>query len=124
MFSSCSKKRLLLVLTAPIFLTIVVCFLPVVGIRIPCIFHEITGLQCPGCGNTRAALSLLRFDLKAAFSYNLLFLPQFLYLAFVYFRASADYVKGNKFSYHTPWPPLDYIALIMFLAWGIIRNII
>ena len=26
--------------------------------RIPCLFREVTGLQCPGCGTSRMALAL------------------------------------------------------------------
>ena len=38
--------------------------------RIPCLFREVTGLQCPGCGTSRMALALMRFDIPAAFAYN------------------------------------------------------
>lgn len=37
-----------------------------------CTFHEITGFFCPGCGNTRAVLALLRFDLLTSLGYNIL----------------------------------------------------
>ena len=36
----------------------------------PCLFHQITGLNCPGCGGTRAVSSALRLDFRAAFWYN------------------------------------------------------
>lgn len=37
---------------------------------IPCFFHEITGLYCPGCGITRMCLSILEFDFYQAFRFN------------------------------------------------------
>jgi hypothetical protein len=41
------------------------------GRRIPmCIFRELTGLPCPGCGSTRAGLAILRGDLLAALAFN------------------------------------------------------
>ena len=41
----------------------------------PCLFHKLTGLQCPGCGTQRALHSLLHLDLKAAFLYNPILIP-------------------------------------------------
>lgn len=38
----------------------------------PCVFHEITGLFCPGCGITRALHALVHFDLWRAFTMNAL----------------------------------------------------
>jgi hypothetical protein len=39
-----------------------------------CLFRRILGIPCPGCGMTRAYLSLLRLDITSAFFYHPLFL--------------------------------------------------
>lgn len=35
-----------------------------------CLFRELTGLPCPTCGATRAALALTRLDLAGAIAFN------------------------------------------------------
>ena len=39
-------------------------------IPVTCIFNQVTGIYCPACGMTRAFLSILHFDFKAAYQYN------------------------------------------------------
>ena len=39
---------------------------------ITCVFLKIFGIPCPGCGMTRAALSLLKLDFYNAAKYNIL----------------------------------------------------
>ena len=48
---------------------------------IGCPLHELTGLDCPGCGVTRAAYLLLHGDLAGAARHNLLFLPLAVWVA-------------------------------------------
>jgi len=45
---------------------------PMFNIHIPCIFKKVTGLDCPGCGMTRAILALLDGDIYQAFRWNML----------------------------------------------------
>jgi hypothetical protein len=37
----------------------------------PCLFHAVTGLNCPGCGSFRALHALLHGDILVAFDYNI-----------------------------------------------------
>lgn len=46
---------------------------------IPCLFHLITGLYCPGCGGTRAACYLLRGQVVKSLWYH----PLVIYMAVV-----------------------------------------
>lgn len=40
-----------------------------------CMFHQATGLYCPGCGATRALSALLHGDLKSSLHNNALLIP-------------------------------------------------
>ncbi len=37
---------------------------------LPCMFHQLTGLHCPGCGATRCLHALVHGDLPQAMAYN------------------------------------------------------
>jgi hypothetical protein len=76
----------------------------------PCLFHALTGLQCPGCGSTRALHHLLHGDVGGALRLNpLLFaLPPFL---------AASRVPGFITSRAAGWT-----ALAVVLAWSVVRN--
>lgn len=45
-------------------------FVRLTGWAVPCLFHTVTGLWCPGCGVSRMCLALLRGDFSAAFRAN------------------------------------------------------
>ena len=94
------------------------------GIAIPCVFNALTGLLCPGCGNTRAARAFLRLDFSAALSYNLMAPVEFFYIAWVLFFTVRSYLKGNGVSYRPPAVAFDVCVLVLILAWGILRNIL
>ena len=54
------RKRLLLGLALPLLLGLLALYEATDGLSIPCLFYELTGLYCPGCGSGRAVNALLR----------------------------------------------------------------
>ena len=73
-----------------------------VGLGIGCPLYQLTGLQCPGCGNSRAGMALLRLDFAASFSYNPLFLPQIGYIA-VWWTTGLTWTGGAIFCLLRYW---------------------
>lgn len=94
------------------------------GIGLFCLFYQITGLQCPGCGNSRAALALLRLDVQLAMQYNALFPLEFFYILWVLFHCSRSYLRGKPFIYKPPYIWLDITVLTAVLLWWVVRNTI
>lgn len=54
-----------------------------------CPFNALTGLDCPGCGMTRAGAALLAGDFKTALTYHPLALPMALFFGFIMAAAIA-----------------------------------
>ena len=95
------------------------------GFYIPCFFHEITGLDCPGCGITRCLFYLVNLNIKDAFLVNPLI---FLYLPFIvayylYYSYLYIYNKKDKILIKIPHF-IIYIVLGITILYGILRNII
>ena len=66
--------RALVDILAPLFV-LLACRWLLRGGGLVCLFYELTGLYCPGCGSGRAAIALLHGHVLEAFSHNaLLFL--------------------------------------------------
>lgn len=85
--------------------------------RIPCIFHEITGLHCPGCGGTRALVSLIKLDIYQAYKYNMLIV---IAIPFFIVQIVCRYIL--KLKYKIPnfvW----YILIVIVIIYGVLRNI-
>lgn len=72
------------------------------GYPIPCMFSQLTGLPCAGCGVTRATFSLLRGDFQSALHYHL-FSPLFLLLGALMTCCAI----APKFARHHLIPPLE-----------------
>ena len=94
------------------------------GRGFPCILHLLTGLQCAGCGMTRAALALLRLDLAAAFSYHALW-PVFAgYFLWVGVSDAAVYVRTGKVRLLPGKWWIHAAVLILLFGYGILRNLV
>lgn len=116
---------IILILLGIIFLFEIYHFLNIkYNFEIPCIFHKITGLYCPGCGLTRMLFSIINLDFYQAFRYNpLLFicLP-FLIIYFVY--GLLMYLNNKKNNLISKIPKSITISLLIItILYGILRNI-
>ena len=71
-------------------------FVPVKWLEVQhsiCIFNNITGNECYGCGMTRALLSALHFQFIEAFNYNPLFIIVLPLLIFIWLKTVLRYFK-------------------------------
>ena len=91
---------------------------------LPCPFHAVTGLLCPGCGVTRMCLALLRLDISAAWQANAVLLVLLPFLGLLLAYRGVVYVRRG--SCHTAaWENiLLYTMIVVLLIWGIVRNVI
>ncbi|HEX3088880.1 MAG TPA: DUF2752 domain-containing protein [Ilumatobacteraceae bacterium] len=95
------------------------------GARYPgCLFHQTTGLWCPGCGLTRGTYQLLHGHVGAALGYNL-FTP----LALV--AIAVAWFAWVRTSWNMPAPRLprhtatftSTVLPTLLIAYGVLRNI-
>ena len=90
---------------------------------IPCMFHTITGLYCPGCGVSRMCLSLLSLDFQSAFQANaavMLILPPGLIIAV---QMAFRYIKSGRLQPTRAQNLVLYIMAGFLLLFGILRNL-
>ena len=94
------------------------------GYGIPCIFKRRLGVECSACGLSRAASSLISFDLASAFTYNAIWPLYLAYGLWVAISASFKYLKsGEELSLPRPmW--LNFVVFGVMLAYGVVRNFI
>ena len=97
-------------------------FVLLTGIGIPCVFYEITGLKCPGCGISRMFISLAKLDFVSAFKYNsFVFVTGPFILAYFIFSEIKYVVSGsNKMG---KWEIFLWVELFLALAFAVLRNI-
>ena len=99
-------------------------FVRFVGFGVPCALYELTGLSCPGCGLTRAAVAISRGEFGEAFAYNAMLLPYIGYVGWLTRRASVRYVRGEKepLFFGPGWVHIAFLAATVIF--GIVRNIV
>lgn len=88
-----------------------------------CLFHRLTGWECPGCGSQRMLHALLHSDFAGAFHANpfaLCALPFILF--YLYLEVTRTRFPGLYIKTHSTWVVSS--AGFAVIAWGILRNII
>ena len=92
------------------------------GFAVPCLFHEVTGLQCPGCGITRMLTAVSELDFGAALQANAFLLLTSPYLSFLLLYSAYKWVRNERIGAKAEAAAAVYcVGLIVF---GILRNIV
>lgn len=107
-----------------IFLIIVVILMAILlihgKIAIACVFYEITGLYCPGCGITRSILSLIDGDIYQAFRYNPII---FIDIPLIMITSIIDFIYKDNKKVKKVTNAIYIMLLIITLVFGVLRNI-
>lgn len=90
------------------------------GLR--CLFRDLTGFKCPGCGNTNGMLAMLNGDFFAPIKFNLMFYPEVFTLLYILIYLPYIYITGKNFSKRAAAALI--ILATVYITWGIIRNFI
>lgn len=94
------------------------------GFGIPCVFQEITGLKCPGCGVTKMCSYLLALDFYSAFWANpclFILLPVILYFLA---KEIYCYIRYGSTKFKKAENVVLVIVIIILLAFAVFRNIV
>ncbi|MDY3861362.1 MAG: DUF2752 domain-containing protein [Ruminococcus sp.] len=93
------------------------------GFAIPCVFHLVTGLYCPGCGVTGMIISLLHFDFLGAFKHNVAIITALPALLYLFIAALVRYIKTGQTTLTRFQNILLYILIGYFIVFAVLRNI-
>lgn len=93
----------------------------------PCVFHEITGLYCPGCGAARALHHLMNLEFATALRCNVMFIAMLPALAYLFAARCITALGQIGSSLRLPVPALStragWTLTAAVLAWWIARNL-
>ena len=115
-------KKVISIVLLPV-LGLLFYFLYHCGIRIPCLFYEITGYYCPGCGMSRAIYALMHFHWQQAFFLNPLGLILFPFLlCYIQYQLICwGFDKQDQITKRIP-KGLLYGIIIIAIVYGVMRN--
>jgi len=89
-----------------------------------CTFHAMTGLQCPGCGATRATHELLHGRLLSALRDNAFWTGVLPLAAYQAISESLRLARGRGLKHDLAQRPALLIALaVVGLLFGVLRNL-
>ena len=91
----------------------------------PCLFHELTGYYCPGCGGTRAAEALLSGHLIRSFVYHPIVIYTAILLGWFMVTYTMELLAKHQLKYRFPFKPAWlWIALAIVIVNCLIKNLL
>lgn len=88
-----------------------------------CLLKFTTGLDCPGCGGTRAFFYLTQGDLPAAARHHAVFVFAVPFLLYMYVAWAGNKIFGWRLPQLRPGPGTIGVVLGAVLIFGILRNL-
>ena len=88
-----------------------------------CPLHEMTGLNCPGCGMTRGFHALFNGDILDALHYNALLPLVAFVFAYLVISLSLTAIRGRGLAWKMFHPTVLLIILGVLLTFGVVRNL-
>jgi hypothetical protein len=87
-----------------------------------CVFHALTGLNCPGCGMTRSLYALLHGNLRLALKDNALFVLTLAALAVWGVHFILRKLKNQSATFNLP-PKFLWTFLFIAVVFAVVRNL-
>ena len=87
-----------------------------------CLFRQLTGLQCPGCGSTRACYHLLHLDPVTAFKLNPLMVLTLPFIVYGFLGYTRSALTGRPQRRIFIPPPYLWAWLAVMMVFWIFRN--
>jgi len=87
-----------------------------------CVFHKLTGLECPGCGTLRGTYELLHGHFIAAFHDNALFMLTLPFLMWLAGRYLFRLARGRSTAAIIIRPSWLWIWLGVMIVFTVLRN--
>lgn len=84
-----------------------------------CFFHQLTGLNCPGCGGLRAVHHLTHGEFRAAFHSNPLLILALPFAGWIGLR----WLRPGNTIANATFTRLAWATLVVVLVFGVLRNL-
>ena len=117
-----TKSQKILILA--IYIGLVLIFLFCLKFPVQCLFKKFFHIFCPGCGLTRAFISILNFKFLESFKYNILAMPLFGFLIIVFILNLYDLLFNKNYLviFVNKIAQNSFLILIMIFISFVINN--